>query len=81
MKTDRLSNIRLILTVRYETHHHFWRSRFTFFIELIEPKELVSNISVTGIMAVTYALIKYVEKAEADVQPLPLENLKSLLSY
>jgi hypothetical protein len=28
-----------------------------------------------------YALIRYVEKADADVQPLPLENLKSLLSY
>jgi len=58
MKTDRLSNISLVLTVRYETHHHFWRSRFTFFIELIKPKELVSDISVTGIMAMTYALIR-----------------------
>jgi hypothetical protein len=86
VETNRLRGISSILTLRWsemgsETHHHLWRSRFTFFIQLIKPKELVSNIPATFITLITYALIRYVEKAEADVQPLPLENLKSLLSY
>jgi hypothetical protein len=71
----------MLVNRRYDTYHHLWRSRFTFFIELIKSRELVSRVSATVITVVTYALMRYVEKAEADVQPLPLENLKSLLSY
>lgn len=63
------------------THHHLGRPRFAFFIELIKSKAMISSVSAKLMTIVTYALIRYVEKAEADVQPLPLENLKSLLSY